>query len=139
VSNAINIKTLRDYLKAQLLVASGLSDIKVWRNGQPVVFTSAPFGWVKAKGGMKQAGVMGAKKTVNTFDIVIVTKNVEVDKAEDDALTYLLAVENMVDADPTLNGQVSAAWVSSRDSEQWNEGKTCFSAWKVTVTSWMLN
>jgi len=134
-----NISTLRDYLKTQLLAASGLSSIKVWKNGQPPVLPTAPFGWVRALGGGKEPAAYSTKKVMNTFEIVVVCKNGDVDTAEDTALAYLKAIEDLIDADPTLNGQVSAAWVSNRESEQWNEGRAHFAAWKVTVSSWMFS
>jgi hypothetical protein len=134
-----NIATLRDYLKTQLAAAEGLSSVKSWRNGQPPVLSTAPFGWVRALGGAKEPAAASTKKVMNGFEIVVVCKNGDVDTAEDTALAYLKAIEDLIDADPTLNSQVSAAWVSNRDSEQWNEGRAHFAAWKVTVSSWTFN
>jgi hypothetical protein len=140
MTGSINIATLRDYLKTQLAADSTLSALrKSWSNGQPVVLPSSPFGWVRALGGAREPGVSGSKKTVNSFEIVVVVKDADVDEAEDRALAYLKAVEDLVDADPNLAGQVSSAWVSGRESQQWDDGRAHFSAWKVTVTTWRLN
>lgn len=144
MTDAVNIKTLRDYLKAKLLKTNGLGEIKVWHNAKPTVFQSTPFGWVKAKGGPKTHSNNGCRRTINTFDIVIVTKDADIDKAEDTALAYMALIEKMIDADRNFDGKVADAWVSNRedlkDSETASWGKrTSFAAWKITVTSWKYN
>jgi hypothetical protein len=131
-----NIATLRDYLKTELAAATALSSVGSWRNGQPLVLPTAPFGWVRALGGAKEPSAYSTKKVLNNFEIVVVCKNADVDTAEDSALALEKAIEDLIDADSTLGGYVSAAWVSNRESQQWNEGRACFSAWKVTVSSW---
>lgn len=135
----VNIQVLRDYLKGELAAASALSSVKSWRSGQPLVLPAAPFGWVRAVGGPREPASASTKKVSTSFEVVVVCKNADVDKAEDQALVLELAVEDLVDGDPTLGGQVSACWVSNRESQQWNEGKACFSAWRVTVSSWTFN
>jgi hypothetical protein len=121
----VNIQVLRDYLKGELAVAACLSSVKSWRNGQPVVLPAAPFGWVRAVGGAKEPASAGSKKVSTSFEVVVVCKHGDVDVAEDQALALEKSVEDLVDADPTLGGYVSAAWVSNRESQQWPEGKAC--------------
>ena len=132
----VDTKTLRDYLKTQLAAASGLTTVKSWSNAEPRVFPGSPFGWVRPLGGAVEAGIVGSRKTIDNFEVVVIVKSGNTDKAEDDALGFKEAVETYLASDPTLNGQVSSAHVSARESYQVNDTNASFSAWKVTVTTW---
>ena len=134
----IDKKVLRDYLKTIFANSASLTAVKTWHNARPVTsnLPSSPFAWIRPLGGDKQPGVTGSRKTTDGFEVVLVVKSGNWNTAEDSALDLEKAVEIIIDADPTLNGQVQHAYVSRTESLQFTEENVSFSAWKVTVTTW---
>ena len=126
----------REYLKTIFKNQTCLSGVKTWLNAQPRTFPSSPFGWVRPLGGQVEAGTVGARKTFDSFEVVVVVKSGNPESAENEALNLKEAVEEAVNNDPLLSGLVSSAYVSNRESYQLNDVNDSFSAWKVTVTTW---
>jgi len=134
-----NPKTICDEL-IKILVHANPADsndahISGWLKGQPLRsrWPKCPFGWVEWGGGTRDAPVGSRAEVRDVFHIVIAVRNVDAGKAEDGAMEFAAAVEDALDAVPSLGGVVERSYVVNREKQKLFEDDYSVCAVRVTL------
>jgi len=130
-------KTIRNQLFTTLSGAPSLSGIKKWFKAEPPRsrWPGFPWGWVECTLGPMKPPV-GAKQLIqDNFYVVVVTKHIDFEKADDDALDFAESVEAVLDDDPTIGGLVGASWVSNREKQKLFDGDYSIVAVRTTLST----
>lgn len=132
-------KTIRDQIITILDAAASLDTIKKFFKGEPPRsrWPGFPWCWVEWTGGPMEPPV-GAKQLIrDNFYVVVVSKHIEADKAEDEAMDFADSVEAVLDNDTTIGGSVAASWVGNREKQkQFIDGDYSIVACRLTLHTW---
>lgn len=90
--------------------------LKKWCLGRPPKgrIPDFPFGIVDYIGGESDPKLGTQSHITDMWDIYYIARFFEEDVAERDAMSQMKVIEDMIIANPTLNGKVESAWIERR-------------------------
>jgi len=83
-----------------------------WHKGEPPRsrWNQYPFGWVEWVGGPIEPRTAISEKHKPMIHIVVNSKHVDEDKAEDSVMDYAEKLESVIEGDRTLGGMATTCW-----------------------------
>lgn len=134
-----NPKEIRDEIITLLTTADpknalGKGIVKIFKGEPPKSrWPGFPWGWVEwSTGGMEPP--VGTKAEIrDAFNIVIVDKHIDAEKAEDSIMDFADAVEAAMDDSPSLSDFVGRSYVTNREKQKVFDGDYSMVAVRITL------
>jgi hypothetical protein len=129
----------RDAILVMLRNAVSLENVKAWKSAEPPRsrWIGFPCGWVEWDGGPVEVSSLAAakKKYQDRYFIVVLNRNANEEKSEDEAVDVAQAVQVVLESDNTLNGTVETSYVSNREKVKFFEGDYSLVAVRLTLVT----
>ncbi|MFQ5712381.1 MAG: hypothetical protein ACE5OY_08995 [Candidatus Bathyarchaeia archaeon] len=119
-----------DLLKADTTLSAA---VKKWCFGIPVRFDLFPLVYVKWVGGPVEPGTAAKEVYEIRFHVAVIDRHHDEDVAEKTVMDYSVKIDDVLDANPTLGGNVDDSWVERIEAEATAMGDYAVSGVRFTL------